>query len=279
VQNLPQGGLIGKTVAAARAIIRLRIPVYAANASFFMVLSVFPMLLLFLSLLRYTGLEVNALVSMLEGLIPSALMPGAKRLILSTYYNTSGALISLSAATALWSSSKGVYGLLTGLNSVYQVEENRGYFYTRGISVVYTFAFLLVLLLTLFLHVFGTDVLRRLPLQEDPLVAFLWDVVDFRFFLLLGLQTGLFTAMFVVLPNQRNRIRDSIPGALLASAGWLIFSDLYSIYVNQLSGYANIYGSVYALALSMLWLYCCMSLFFYGGALNAYLTAQKGREL
>ena len=46
MQNLPQGGLIGKTVAAARAIIRLRIPIYAANASFFMVLSVFPMLLL-----------------------------------------------------------------------------------------------------------------------------------------------------------------------------------------------------------------------------------------
>jgi membrane protein len=53
--------------------------------------------------------------------------------------------------------------------------------------------------------------------------------------------------------------------------GWLIFSDLYSIYVERFSGYGNLYGSVYAVALSMLWLYCCMSILFFGGALNRWL--------
>ena len=77
--------------------------------------------------------------------------------------------------------------------------------------------------------------------------------------------------MYMVLPNQKNRFWDSLPGALLASSGWLVFSDLYSIYVEHFSNYSNIYGSVYAVALSMLWLYCCLSIVFYGGALNKLL--------
>ena len=104
------------------------------------------------------------------------------------------------------------------------------------------------------------------------------DVVNLRFFVLLGIQTVLFTAIYVVLPNKRNRIRDSLPGAMLASAGWLIYTDLYSIYVNHFSGSANLYGPVYTVALSMLWLYFCLSILFYGGALNAYLTAQEKKE-
>lgn len=97
------------------------------------------------------------------------------------------------------------------------------------------------------------------------------NLIDLRFFLLLFVQTGIFCAMFMVLPNRRNRFWDSLPGALLASLGWLVFSDLYSIYVERFARLTNVYGSVYAVALSMLWLYCCMSIVFYGGALNRYL--------
>lgn len=253
---------------------RQKISTHAAGTGYFIVLSVFPLLVLVLSLLRYTGLQVNTLTDLLEGFLPDALMPSARRLILSTYQNTSGAVVSLSVLTGLWSASRGVYGLLTGLNAIYGVTENRGYVYTRAISVFYTFLFLLMLLATLVLNVFGTTLLQWLPFDS----GFLWDVVDWRFLLMLLLQTGLFTAMFMALPNQRNTFRQSLPGALLASVGWLVFSDLYSIYVRNFSGYANIYGSVYAVALSMLWLYCCVSIVFYGGALNHYLSTQRNKE-
>ena len=253
---------------------RQKISTHAAGTGYFIVLSVFPLLVLVLSLLRDTGLQVKTLTDLLEGFLPDALMPSARRLILSTYQNTSGAVVSLSVLTGLWSASRGVYGLLTGLNAIYGVTENRGYVYTRAISVFYTFLFLLMLLATLVLNVFGTTLLQWLPFDS----GFLWDVVDWRFLLMLLLQTGLFTAMFMALPNQRNTFRQSLPGALLASVGWLVFSDLYSIYVRNFSGYANIYGSVYAVALSMLWLYCCVSIVFYGGALNHYLSTQRNKE-
>lgn len=275
MRKFPEGGIIGKAVHTAIAVSELHIPLHAANAGYFIVLAVFPTLVLILSLLRYTGLQVENLTDLLQGVIPAALLPAAEKLIISTYVNTSGAVVGLSALTALWSASRGIYGLLTGLNAIYDVSEDRGYLYTRGISVVYTFLFLLVLLLTLVLHVFGNTISALLPVTANPLLNFLSDIIDLRFFFLLLAQTVLFTAMFMVFPNRRNRLADSLPGALLASIGWLVFSDLFSLYVEHFPSYANIYGSVYAVALSMLWLYCCLSIVFYGGALNRFLMSGR----
>ncbi len=272
MREFPRGGLIGRAVHLWRQVRELQVPLYAANACFFLVLSVFPALLLLLGLLRYTPLEVERLGEMLAGILPEALLQGAEELILITYDNTSGAALGVSALTALWSSSRGIYGLLTGLNGIYEVQEHRGYFRTRFLCVMYTFAFLVVLLMTLSFHVFGTRILGLLQRSRHPFLRFLVDIIDFRFFLLLFLQTMIFTAMFMALPGVRNRFWDSLPGALLASSGWLVFSDLYSVYVEHFAHLSNVYGSVYAVALSMLWLYFCISIVFYGGVLNRYLA-------
>ena len=271
MREFPRGGIIGKAVDAAKTIKQMHIPLHAAYAGYFIVLSLFPALVLLLSALRYTGQSVENLVDLVRDFLPGALMDGAEELIYSTYRNSSGAMVGLSAVTALWSASRGIYGLLTGLNAVYGVSENRGYLYTRSISVVYTFVFFLILLLTLVLHVFGNSIIGLLTMVDNPVLIFLIDLIDLRFFLLLILQSLIFTVMFMALPNKRNRFLASLPGGVLTSLGWLVFSDIYSIYVENFSNYSNIYGSVYAIAISMLWLYCCLSILFYGGALNRYL--------
>ena len=272
MKEFPKGGLIGKIMDAAKTVKQMHIPLHAAYAAYFIVLAVFPALVLILSVLRYTGMEVRGLVELLDDILPSTMAEGAEELIYSTYRNSSGAMVGVSAVTALWSASRGIYGLLTGLNAVYGVSENRGYVYTRSISVVYTFVFILILLLTLVLHVFGNSIINLMRQVDNPVVIFFIDLIDLRFFLLLFLQSLVFTLMFMVLPNKRrSRFMESLPGGVLSSLGWLVFSDIYSIYVENFSKYSTIYGSVYGIAITMLWLYCCMSILFYGGALNRYL--------
>ena len=272
MKEFPKGGLIGKIMDAARTVKQMHIPLHAAYAAYFIVLAVFPALVLILSVLRYAGMEVRGLVELLDDILPSTMAEGAEELIYSTYRNSSGAMVGVSAVTALWSASRGIYGLLTGLNAVYGVSENRGYIYTRSISVVYTFVFILILLLTLVLHVFGNSIINLMRQVDNPVVIFFIDLIDLRFFLLLFLQSLVFTLMFMVLPNKRrSRFMESLPGGVLSSLGWLVFSDIYSIYVENFSKYSTIYGSVYGIAITMLWLYCCMSILFYGGALNRYL--------
>ena len=275
MREYPKGGLIGRTVHLYRHIQSLDIPLHAANAGFFIILSIFPALVLILSLLRYTGLQVSSLVEVLSTILPAALMGTAEELVLLTYENSTGALVGLSALTALWSASKGIYGLMTGLNRVYGVSEDRGWLYTRSISVLYTFVFLAVLLLTLVVHVFGGTILSLLPLSRVRLIRILSGIIDFRFWLLLGVQTLVFMLIFAFLPNGRNQLRDTIPGAVLASLGWLVISWAFSLYVANFASLTNIFGSVYTLALAMLWLYFCLCLIFYSAALNQYLEDRK----
>ena len=169
----PKGGLIGRSIQLVQSVLELHIPLYAANAGFFILLAVFPALVLVLGLLHYTHLEVASLVQLLEGILPDALMATAEELVVGTYENSSGTLVGLSAATTLWSASRGVYGLLTGLNAIYGVAEDRGFFYTRLVSVLYTFLLLLALLLTLVLQVFGKTLAALVTTRDFPLVWFL----------------------------------------------------------------------------------------------------------
>ena len=253
----------------------MNISIRGAYTSCFLILSLFPSLMILFCLLSYTSYGVEEVLALAAMVLPEPFLPLAQRLLNGAYDNASGTVLSLSIITALWSASRGMLGLIEGMNAVYGIEEKRNYFATRGISALYTLLIVVVLVLTLVLHVFGTTILDYLRMTTHPVLLFLMDLIDLRFFLLFFVQTVFFTAMYVVLPNRKNSVIKSLPGALFASVGWLTVSDLFSLYVEYFPRYANIFGSVYAAALAMLWLYFCISILFYGGALNRYLMERR----
>lgn len=253
----------------------MRISVHSAYTAFFLILSVFPASMILVGVLGYTSLEVEDVISLIAHVVPEPLLPLARRLLSGAYDATSAPVLSISAVTAIWSASRGILGLKEGLNAIYGVKEQRGYFLTRGISMLYTVLFVAMLVLSLVLNVFGSTILDYLHMTTNPVLLFLMDVIDFRFFLMLLLQTALFTAMYAALPDRQRGLWESFPGAVVASLGWLIFSKLFSIYVEHYPRYANIFGSLYAAALAMLWLYFCIMIVFYGGAVNRYLSEKR----
>lgn len=250
----------------------MQIPVYAANACYFLAIALFPGLLLILASLRYTPLSATDLIRLLEHVLPSALMGAAESLIVSTYYNSSGAVLGISAIAALWSASRGIHGLLTGLNNIYGVQEDRSWLYTRLISVGYTFVFLILVIVTLVFSVFGQTLAEQFWTVRHPLVQFFVDMIDWRSVWLLVIQIVIFALIYMVLPNKHNRFLRSLPGAVMAALGWQGFSNVFSFYVeNMLERYTNIYGSVYMVAIGLLWIYCCMCILLFGGVLNRLL--------
>ena len=246
---------------------RLRLGLYAANVCYFLILSLFPGLLLVLAGLRYTPLTATDLIILLEGLVPRALMGAVETLVVNAYYNSSGAVLSVSAVAALWSASRSVYGLMAGMNRVYGVREGRGYFHRRLISAVYMVLFFGVLVLTLGVHVFGSRVVTWLESRGQGLSRLL----DLRQAILVIILSLVFSLMYTVLPNRPGRFRDSLPGAVGAALGWQIFSRGFSFYAMSLGEYTTIYGPVYLMALGMLWLYCCTWILLLGGLVNRWL--------
>ena len=266
-----EDGSAGRAVRLFRRLRSLHITTYAGYASFFIVLAVFPALVLILGLLRHTALDPEDLLDLLEGFLPGAFRSYAWSLITDCYANTSRTVVSLSALTALWSAGKGIYGLMKGLNAVYGVENHRGWLRTRLLCAVYMVLLLLVLLLTLVLRVFGTTLVIYLQHRGGKLSWLANQLLGLRYFLLVAVQTALFTALYMYLPGRNNRFRESLPGALFSSFGWMTVSGGFSIYVENFSGYTSTFGPIGAGVLAMLWLYFCVNILFFGGLLNRFL--------
>lgn len=259
---------------ALQTLKEMHISTHAAHACFFLILSIFPTLVLIFGLLRYTALQPEDLLDLVSGLLPGALLPHAWNLIRSAYENTSKLVVSVSALTALWSAGRGVYALQAGLNAVYGIHEDRNWLQKRLLCMAYTFLFILVLLLTLVLHVFGNTV--ALLLRQRMLLHLWTDLAGIRFLLLVLVQTLLFCALFMYLPDKRFSFRSGFPGALFSCFGWMSVSTAFSLYVEYFPRYANIFGSVYAVALAGFWLYICISIVFYGAVLNRILWKPHG---
>lgn len=253
----------------------MQISLHSAYTCFFLVLSLFPGLLLLLGILRYTSMEADDLINLLEGFLPESLLPTVQSLITTSYRHSSGTVVTISVLGTLYSASRGMFGIRNGLDAIYTPVHRHSYLGRRGISVVYNITFLLVLLMALMLYLASTALVDYLWMTTHPVIMTLLRLIDLRSLFLLVIQTVLFAGMYALLPDHRNRFTQSLPGAALSSALWLIFSWLFSIYVEHFTVYANIYGSIYALALGMLWLYFCICIFFYGGALNRFLAERK----
>lgn len=256
----------------------MQIPIYAGNASFFLLLSVFPTVSLLLSLLPYTPLNVETLLSFSARVVPGWMQPALEYVVSVLYASNSAAIVSVSAVLTLWSASKGMLSLLYGLNAVAECTETRGYVRRRLLCALYTVGMLLALLLTLGLYGGGQALLALLVKYGGTVAAILESVLRNLHLYSMLLLTVLFSGIFLALPNRRQRFVHVLPGAAAAAAAWVIYSELYSFYVNHIARVSALYGSLSVLLLLLLWLYACISMLFYGALLNHLLFDKRPPE-
>lgn len=256
-----------------RAISEAQLPVYAANAAFFLLLSLFPAMALLLGVLSHLALSMEDFFSVFRQLIPDVLFPLFRDAIQSLHAG-SAPLLSLSALTGLWSASRGIYGLLQGLRRIYHDRERRSYLRLRLLAIGYTSAFLLALLLTFFLYALGRTLMRILGAAQAPIVEILRFLLRGRGGIAFVFLTTLFLMIYRTFPPGRRTLRQALPGSLLTAGGWVLFSWLFSIWGKMFSGYSKIYGSVAVVAMTMLWLYFCLEIVLLGALLNERLIKQ-----
>ena len=256
-----------------------RVSVYAANASFFIILSLFPALLILLCLVKYLPFTAQDLTDLLDSWLPTAVQPLVD-LAAGELYSQSYdlALISGAVLVAIWSAARGVLGILDGLNEMYRVTDRRNYVLRRLLSALYTLALGAAILITLGLHLMGGRLFSLLAGWAPVLAAVLDALTQIRYLVLVPMLTAVFTVVFLVLPDRRSTLRQELPGAFLAALVWEGFSELFSLYVSSTAGYSRMYGSLVTVAVAMLWLFFCMSILFYGAALNHWLTARKEKR-
>ncbi len=255
-----------------------RIDVYAAQASFFILLSVMPAIMLILTLIQYLPVTSDQVLEMMTELFPKDISNYIK-IIVDEIFMPSTALLSGSAIAAIWAAGKGMMGLTNGLNSVNRVKETRNYIAIRIRSAFYTILVLTAFVVAIGILIFGNEILIFIQEQIPVIKKMSGYIISAQTIFALALLMVLFLAMYVILPNRKTTARKQIPGAVLAALSWAVCSYGFSIYMDIYHRISKVYGSLGGVIAAMLWLYLCMWILFMGAEINCYLEDPKSFNL
>ncbi len=254
-----------------------RVGACSAQVAYFLLFATVPLLILLFSLTRLLSLSAEEFLAGFYSIFPSMVGGLFEEIVRNIFESSSSVMASFSAFVVIWSASKSVYYIIGGMNSVFEVKESRSMIRLRFLSIVYTLAFIVILVATLVLMVFGSSIAAFVSAHFPNLSVLTNLFSSLRFVIGLLLLTFFFALLFKVLPDRKAKFSGQLPGAVLAAVGWMLFSFIFSFYVNNFSNYANIYGSLAAIVVYMLWLYICMYILFFGAELNLLIEKSTVR--
>ena len=246
---------------------------YAAQAAYFLIMSFIPFLLFLTTMIRYTPLTYNMVSDTIRAFVPHNIQNFVLTIV-SEVYGRSAAVVPISAIMALWSAGKAMQSLTNGLNTVYHVKETRNWLVNRLYAVVYTFLFGVAIIASLLLLVLGNQIQTIASKYIPVLGRMIARIIGARTALMFAGLFLIFLILYKMLPNRKATLKSQAPGAILIAAGWSLFSYFFSLYFELFPGFSNMYGSLTALIMVMLWLYICMNLLLYGAEINSYFEKQ-----
>ncbi|KUM96160.1 hypothetical protein AQI88_14100 [Streptomyces cellostaticus] len=245
----------------------------AAEAAFFTLLSVPPLLLSLIGLLGYvdawTGadtiqsLENNILEASRTVLSDKGVKEIAEPILHDVMRGGRPDVISIGFLFALWSGSRAVNVFIDTITVMYGLDGVRGIVKTRMMSFLLFIVALLIGSVALPLMVAGPDaVVGIVPWSETGIQVLYWPVV-------IVLSIVFLTTLYHVSVPVRSPWIEDVPGALVALAMWVLGSFLLRIYLTNTIEGATIYGSLAASVAVLLWIGVSAFAVLVGAAVNA----------
>jgi membrane protein len=255
----------------------------AAALTYYMMMSLFPALLVGVSLLGLLGNEslvTKAVDYARDNGAPAEVTDALHALLTKTVGATGGAVSSalvLGVAVALYGAS-GAFGAAgRALNDVYDVRESRGFVMHKLADIGYTIlviALALVALVSVFLGgSLAGDLFGTIGLGDTA--ASIWRIA--RWAVAVGAVLAIYALVFAFAPAIDARRRRIVsPGGLVGVAIWIIASVGFFFYVSNFGKYGATYGAFAGAVILLLWLYISSIAFLFGAELNSVVD-HEGR--
>lgn len=260
---------------------RDHLSLYAAQASFFIILSIIPFAFTLIALLQFLLPDyAQVLDKLITDYFPELIEDAAKNLLISIESTSAAKLVPITVITALWSASRGAYAIGTGIIRVYSKAHRRNYVIDRLIFLLYTVFLIVALLLSMAFLSFGGVIKNNLMNILGVVGPILDFILSQRYLIVMLVLTFFFCTMYYLFTlivrkkikqSSADRFSSHLPGAVFSSLGWLLFSYAYSLYIRFFPKTSYIYGSLAAIAFFLLWLYFCMMILLWGAEINKHI--------
>lgn len=263
-----------------------RLPGLAAETAFFAVLSIFPGLLIAVTLLGLLDVVVGADVAgeaqqrVVDGmrLVLTDEASDAVDAVEDLFENSRGSLLTAAVLGALVTLSGGFAVAINALNLAYDASEGRSWVRRRLVGLAMALGTLVLLVLSLAVFVVGPLLGRGERIADlvglGAVFTFTWDVL--RVPVAVAVLVGWTTALYRIAPSRHIRWRDSVPGAVAATLLWVAASAGLRVYLELAADRNPVLGAFGGGAIVMLWVYLLSLGLLVGGELNAVLHERRG---
>lgn len=243
----------------------------SANISFFAILSLLPLSMIFMSVLGFVVGNETIVTQVAE--VVTDVIPGSKEIFLANIQN----LIEKKSALGFWGIgflliiSTILFGSLErAFNAIFETETSRGFLKSRLLAILVICIIILLLFLPFavrtlesFLDGFGYSI---------PLYSYISGKVFFVAFTVLA-----FTTTLIIVPNQKVHFRNAAIGGVIFAGGVALAKFIFHWYLSMtFSRYNVVYGSLTAIILMVIWIYYLATILLISTEIVAYLQQRKG---
>lgn len=234
---------------------------FAAQMAFFYLLSIVPLIIVFSQLLDVFSISTELIEELLKQYAGGVIGESV-----SGWLEGSGSVTTniVLIATVLWSSSRAQFAMtrITNYTLTAGRSTGKGYFQERFRSIVTILITIFSLAFALIVIVFGEKILYVVLSGLEVMLNVKYEVdnvwMGLRWVFAFALYFLMVTLNYYIIPTERGRIREVLPGSIFASAGMLIVTLIYSKYTNyalSAGNYNILYGSLASIVALLFWFY------------------------
>ena len=252
----------------------------AAALTYYGIQSIFPALLVLVSLLGLLGKSATQpLITNLAAAAPSAV----RQIILHAVANlqrshgSAGLLAIVGIVLAAWSASSYVAAFMRAANAIYDVPEGRPAWKTLPLRLGVTLLLMVLLVASAIIVVVTGSLARHVGqvLGIGSAAVTTWDIAKWP--VLVIMVCLIVAVLYWASPNAKQGVRSIIPGAAIAIGVWLAASGLFAVYVANFGHYNKVYGSIATMIIFLIWLWLTNAAILLGAEFNAEL--ERGRAI
>jgi len=248
---------------------------YAAQTTFFIILSFVPILILLFIISSNVPNLWNNILRVALDVVPQS-MHKYVYYIVDDIVNSSSRYFTIATVfLALWSSAKSVQALTYGLDRIYMVERKKGFIFTRLMSLVYMFVLLVLCVVAMIVDIFANQIFESIINQSRILINATIIVLSFRTLIMFIILFLLIWLIYYRLPARKGRFREEIYGAAVAAISLIVMTKLFSFYIKYISNMSYMYGGLTSVIVVIIWLYFCVQIVLFGAQINYFLNRRK----
>ena len=221
---------------------------FAAQLSFYFILSIVPIVILISQILGYfLETSINEAMGWLLTYIKGDLAKTIKDML---SYRSAGAVNAAYVVIALWSASRAQFSMLRLTNFTYTKGRSMGKgswrdrlraMFTMGVTI-------LIIIISLVVLLYGGKLLELVTNMGEIWLVLRWPIAFALYFFMIGFN-------YYMIPSRRVKIKEIIPGSIFASVGLLLVTLIYSVYIDRVANYDLLYSSLANVVALLFWFY------------------------